>query len=326
MASSCASQSLARLGAGRRQVAAAARPPRSSPCSCGMGGRREQDRNTAHRRRTTPRLTPVHLRPAIGGVRPQARASGPGELRATGVYTGVRELPIFPLNMVALPAATVYLNIFEARYRVLFNTLLAGSDDLEEGLVNPDSPFCGTREFGMCLVDQNGGLSAIGTLLRIKAHEHMPDGQIQIENLGMERFRILDVKQERPVLICDVEFLESGEDDDNADLQQLREQVADLSRNTLRLSYKMGKVDTSESSWDLPEFNELSPQDLSFWIAYNFMQDNFSKQAMLEINSTRQRLEEEAELLQKNLSYLSAASALEGAFSDSSPPSSDQQP
>ena len=313
------------LGAGGRQQVAASRRPRSSPCSCGMG-RRVQDRNTGHRRTTTPRLTPAHLPPAIGLIRPQASASGPGEVRATGAYTGVRELPIFPLNMVALPAATVYLNIFEARYRVLFNTLMAGSDDLEEGLVNPDSPFCGTREFGMCLVDQNGGLSAIGTLLRIKAHERMPDGQIQIENLGMERFRILEVKQERPVLICDVEFMESGEeDDDDAGLQELREQVADLSRNTLRLSYKMGKVEASESSWDLPEFNELSPQDLSYWIAYNFMQDNFSKQAMLEINSTRQRLEEEAELLQKNLSYLSAASALEGAFSDSPPPSSDKQ-
>jgi ATP-dependent Lon protease len=219
--------------------------------------------------------------------------------------------------LVALPAATVYLNIFEARYRVLFSTLLSGADGLEEGLVNPDSPFCGTREFGLSFVDQNGGLSAIGTLLRIEAHERLEDGQLQIESLGMERYRILSVKQERPVLVCDVQFLER-EDDDEADeeLQGLREKVADLSRDTLRLSYKMGKIDLAENQWDLPEFRELNPHDLSCWIAYNFMQDSFSKQAMLEINSTRQRLKREAELLQKNLSYLSAASALEGAFRD----------
>jgi ATP-dependent Lon protease len=41
---------------------------------------------------------------------------------------GTREkLPIFPLSMVALPAADVPLQIFEARYRVLFATLLAGA-------------------------------------------------------------------------------------------------------------------------------------------------------------------------------------------------------
>ena len=41
---------------------------------------------------------------------------------------GTRErLPIFPLGIVALPAADVPLQIFEARYRVLFSTLMAGA-------------------------------------------------------------------------------------------------------------------------------------------------------------------------------------------------------
>ena len=38
---------------------------------------------------------------------PQPQPFGPGT---------VRELPIFPLNLVAFPTATVPLNIFEARY------------------------------------------------------------------------------------------------------------------------------------------------------------------------------------------------------------------
>ena len=42
---------------------------------------------------------------------------------------GTKEkIPIFPLSSVALPAAEFPLQIFEARYRVLFSTLLAGAE------------------------------------------------------------------------------------------------------------------------------------------------------------------------------------------------------
>jgi ATP-dependent Lon protease len=43
--------------------------------------------------------------------------------------------------LVAAPGGDVPLQIFEARYRVLFNTLLAGADDVDEGLVDEESPF-----------------------------------------------------------------------------------------------------------------------------------------------------------------------------------------
>jgi hypothetical protein len=46
-----------------------------------------------------------------------------------------KELPIFPLNVVAVPHAVTPLLIFEPRYRVLFNTLMDGLPDIEDGLV-----------------------------------------------------------------------------------------------------------------------------------------------------------------------------------------------
>lgn len=67
----------------------------------------------------------------------------------------------------------------QARYRVLFNTLLAGATGLEEGLINWDSPFCGTRSFGMCFVSDQG-LAAIGTMLHIDTHERLDDGQVLV--------------------------------------------------------------------------------------------------------------------------------------------------
>lgn len=49
-----------------------------------------------------------------------------------------------------------------ARYRVLFNTLLDGQPGVEEGLVVKDSPFVGSKKFGMCFVDNEGRLASIG--------------------------------------------------------------------------------------------------------------------------------------------------------------------
>lgn len=55
----------------------------------------------------------------------------------------------------------------QARYRVLFSTLLAGEKDLEEGFVQEDSPFKGTRQFGLAFVNSQGGLSAVGASSKI---------------------------------------------------------------------------------------------------------------------------------------------------------------
>jgi len=229
--------------------------------------------------------------------------------------TGTRVIPIFPLNVVAMPASTVYLNIFEARYRVLFSTLLAGSQDLEEGLVDHDSPFCGSREFGMCFVGQNGGVCSIGTLLRIEEHVRLDDGRLQIVNKGLERFKVVNVQQEKPVLICEVEFLEQT-DEPASELEDLRAQVAELCRNNLKLSGRFEKSDVPASALDPPQLQTLGPHDLSFWVAFNFFPDVEAKQQLLETDSTVERLKKEQEVLQGNLNYLSAASAIRGAFKD----------
>jgi len=219
--------------------------------------------------------------------------------------------------MVALPAATVYLNIFEARYRVLFNTLLYGESGLEDGLVNTESPFAGTREFGMCYVDQNGGMAGVGTLLRIEKFQKEEGGQMQVVCKGLQKFRINNINQERPVLICDVDFVER-EDDSDSYLKELRNEVVELCRSTLDLSYRMGKINATESQLKLPEFDSLGPEDLSYWFAYSFLQDNHSKQVLLEMSSVRDRLEQERDMMKNNLSYLSAAAAVESAFKDES--------
>lgn len=54
---------------------------------------------------------------------------------------------------------------------------------LEEGLVNHQSPFCGSRTFGMCWATSQG-LTSIGTTLHIDNHKLQPDGRMLVTTKG----------------------------------------------------------------------------------------------------------------------------------------------
>lgn len=54
---------------------------------------------------------------------------------------GPTVMPIFPLDVVALPMFEIPLHIFEARYRALFNTLLHGNEGLDDAMIDETSPF-----------------------------------------------------------------------------------------------------------------------------------------------------------------------------------------
>lgn len=225
-------------------------------------------------------------------------------------------LPIFPLGIVALPASQCPLHIFEARYRVLFSTLLDGDGGIDEGLVSPDKPWKGTRKFGMAYYDQQaGGLASVGTVLEIQEHSTMDDGRMLIENIGRERFKIVDVVEEKPVLVCKVEYLEDEDDNDKEStsrLESLREEVATLFKDVVKLSTKL--KDFSEADKEVLEPKELetlNPRDLSFWVASLFAGSPYNQQALLEENSSLKRLTVEKELLENTLKYLSAQSALQ---------------
>lgn len=248
-----------------------------------------------------------------------------------------KELPIFPLNVVALPNATVPLQIFEPRYRVLFNTLLDGAENVDEGLVQKESPFVGTRKFGMCFVTRDGRMASIGTTLEIQQHVTESDGRIYVTQKGIERFEIKKVVREKPVLVCEVEVL--PEDNDcSEEVTALAKEVADLFRNTLRLNLKMVKAkaekagrsasslvsDSEDDPLEPEELTTLSPSQLSYWMAHVFaafmpsQESRLLQQMLLEEDSTKDRLEKEKDVLGQTLKFYSAASALEGVFSSGS--------
>jgi Lon protease-like protein len=103
----------------------------------------------------------------------------------------LRDFPLFPLGMVALPSELVPLHIFEERYK----TMIARC--LEEG-----------SEFGIVWLADDG-LRPIGCACEIaEVLERMPDGRLNLIARGTRPFRIEARQEELAYPAGTVEFLD----------------------------------------------------------------------------------------------------------------------
>jgi Lon protease-like protein len=88
-------------------------------------------------------------------------------------------LSLFPLHAVLFPGMALPLHVFEPRYRKLINHCLATGEP-----------------FGVVLIRSGpevGGLAEphlVGTTAHVKTVERLPDGRMNIEAVGHDRFRI----------------------------------------------------------------------------------------------------------------------------------------
>jgi ATP-dependent Lon protease len=102
----------------------------------------------------------------------------------------VRDFPLFPLGIVALPHEIVPLHIFEERYRTMIG------ECLERG-----------SEFGIVWAADDG-LRPVGCAVEIaEVLEQMEDGRMNILTRGTRPFRIVDETDELPYPAGTVEFL-----------------------------------------------------------------------------------------------------------------------
>jgi len=189
------------------------------------------------------------------------------------------ELPIFPLNTVLFPGATLPLHIFEDRYRVMIGECIAGD-----------------REFGVCLIREGAevGESAtpndVGTTARVTSVQRLEDGRMNIMCTGVRRFRIQQIVEQTPYLIADVEMLEPAASDD-ARTTDLSETAAALFAEYIQLTLAISnqwsrRVDTPEDAAELSDF-----------IAGRLAIDLKSRQKLLDEPSPKRRLEIETDAL-----------------------------
>jgi Lon protease-like protein len=112
----------------------------------------------------------------------------------------VRDFPLFPLGLVALPTELVPLHIFEERYKTMMARVLE-----EEG------------EFGIVWVSDDG-LRPVGCACEVaEVLERMPDGRLNLVARGTRVFRIEERQDQLAYPAGVVEFLEDREEEPDPD-------------------------------------------------------------------------------------------------------------
>jgi uncharacterized protein len=198
-------------------------------------------------------------------------------------------LPIFPLGTVLVPGLVLPLHIFEPRYRVLIEALMA----LPEGA---------TRQFGVIALrsGNEGGdrgladLHAVGCTAELREVTPYADGRFDIVSVGETRFRLtgLDADAGTPYHTGIVEFL--PESDGDGDVDRLCARVTQLFAD-----YR-GSLGVEVSP--LPD----DPQVVSYLVAAAVVLHLSDRQALLEQPSTADRLRAERDLLRRECALVKA--------------------
>lgn len=210
----------------------------------------------------------------------------------------VRELPLFPLpDVVLFPREVLPLHIFESRYRMMLKSVL--EDDRRFGVVRWDP--------------QNQAMAAVGCCAEVLQHQTAEDGRSNIVTLGQQRFRVLDVVRETPFRTAMVTWIEDEPVTAESDLESLTRSVDHALRDVVELT---GKLTGSPASLpdDLPDL----PRELSFWIGAHLggpVADQ--QQELLELTSTRKRLEQEFAMLDETRRQLAARTVLRDTLANS---------
>jgi Lon protease-like protein len=115
----------------------------------------------------------------------------------------VRDFPLFPLGLVALPSELIPLHIFEERYKTMIARVLE-----EE------------TEFGIVWVADDG-LRAIGCACEVsEVLERMPDGRVNLVARGTRPFRIESRQDELAYPAGVIEFLDDRDERVDAEISE----------------------------------------------------------------------------------------------------------
>jgi len=168
-------------------------------------------------------------------------------------------MPLFPLNIVAVPKERIPLHIFEPRYKRMIKDSIKTGDP-----------------FGIVLKDDRG-LKSIGCSVKIiRVLKEHPTGEYDIIVQGQRCFRIKDKVQENDQLwIGNVTYLEDQESVPADLLEKTRDQYLHILLK-LGLNEDMERHISKSRSFDFIEFINLP---------------NKIKQQLIETNDENQRLE-----------------------------------
>jgi Lon protease-like protein len=170
----------------------------------------------------------------------------------------VRDFPLFPLGLVALPHELVPLHIFEERYRIMFAELL--DSEGEFGIVW--STETGARPIGCaCEIEQ--------------VLERMEDGRLNVLTRGTRPFRVVERQSDMPYPAATVEFLEDKD-----------EKVDDTAAGAARSAYAELVVEATDNEPDPDELASKSAYEMAATVDFGLD----AKQGLLDLRSENARM------------------------------------
>jgi ATP-dependent Lon protease len=187
---------------------------------------------------------------------------------------GVRELPVFPLPVVLFPGMPMPLHIFEPRYRKMLADIRAG-DNL----------------FGLSYFDTESSdkdmppAGHIGCVAEVTETQALPDGRSNVLAVGVVRYQVESyIERGDSYLVVRANYFEDDEEDNPALTVKAREVAAMFMRvaNAIRV--------INDERGNLPDISDTEPQKLSFLVAAAMEIEVETKQELLEMRSTSQRL------------------------------------
>jgi Lon protease-like protein len=170
----------------------------------------------------------------------------------------VRDFPLFPLGLVALPSELIPLHIFEERYKTMI-----GRCREEES------------EFGIVWMADDG-LRPIGCACEIaEVLEELEDGRINLVARGTRPFRIDARQDELPYPAGTVEFLDDRDEEADAEAAaRAHEAYADLVRQA------------TDREPDPAEIAEMTAYQMAATVEFGLD----AKQGLLDLRSETARL------------------------------------
>lgn len=209
-------------------------------------------------------------------------------------------LPLFPLNTVLVPGLVLPLHIFEPRYRLL----------VQEMLANPNED---DREFGIVAVKDGGNigrdgieaLHRIGTATILRQAERTEDGRYDIVTTGSRRFFIESLDASAPLLRADITWINDIEEPHTPELEQLTNRaIADFVTYRTALS---GQLDESIAAIsDMPE----DPGVVSFLLTAAVVLETDERQQLLSAMSPHERLTLARKFLKRETALISSLQSI----------------
>ncbi|CAL4939895.1 unnamed protein product [Urochloa decumbens] len=207
------------------------------------------------------------------------------------------EIPIVMYPSVAFPGATLQVQAFEFRYRIMMHTLL------QQG-----------HKFGVIYCDKNGRMADVGCIVHVIECERLSDDRFFLTCVGADRFRVVEIARTKPYVVARIQVLnEQQGSEPQDDLGSLMQQVEQHLKNMAMLSGKLNqKLRGDHQAMQLRRMH--SAVSFSFLVARSFIDDHLEQQTLLQMTDTTQRLAREGMYLERRSKYLSAIAAIKDAF------------